>query len=218
MQTKASPSEVIPHEERAYILHDAVADLGIDAALSCIEQHESGAVSAIWEKSDAANNMRCYIECHFDRDACSGHTAADFLDESLYKQSQELVNCAITLSLSSRITGLPRISLKKEGDLLLVLASRSTQDPIPPKSLIQIAFLVLHETMKLQNASDQQDWGSDEAVELLAAMVRYREHRGRLPEKALFPRFLRSLDESIQEFAAKSDDTYAIARERAREL
>ena len=52
----------------------------------------------------------------------------------------------------------------------------------------------------------------------MEAMLEYKRTRDRFPEKSTFHgRFMRSLPDSVQEFAAYSENTYAIVKERIRE-
>ena len=217
---------VMAPAEQAIALHDAVASTEVGVLDKLDMNQSTGSLSAKWAIDSSATAL---VVAEFEREP--EYTLDSFLS---CVQTAEDSTCAILISVAHRIQGTKRVHITSVDTKPVVVISRAFDDPIPAFSLMQYGLTILHgivtsysracasanpdEAEEMSTAAPVQDWESEEGKQLMEAMLEYKQTRDRFPEKSTFHgRFMRSLPDSVQEFAAYSESTYAIVKERIRE-
>lgn len=214
--------EIVHISERVFTLQDAISDIEIGTLNDVELDTDSGAVTARW--SD--NNINAIILCEFERSRYNdvstfAHIVAD--DASS--------NCGVFISTSHRVQATKQVHITRAQDKPIVIVSRSIKDDIDPTALIHYGFITLYQIMRFCEkhtgesgqaaAVNVQNWESQEGQELIQAMLDYKQRHSqhRVPDKNVFHgRFMKGLSDNVRRFIELSENTYAIAKQRIRDM
>ena len=128
---------------------EVFAELEIGTLTDVSKKQREGFADRFWQYDfHSASNIpgiRGMLEIKHTKDLHSQNDIEKFNKDVKSGVAQNRINCAMMLSLTSRIHGSKQISLSFVDGIPVLRASRGTNDSLSPMSLVKMAFLTLVE-------------------------------------------------------------------------
>lgn len=142
------------------------ADLNLGSWTDTSRVSAPGHSDAFWEVDFAnCSKLSCLVEVKNSQRLHSVHDIKKFTDDVSEAGRQGRINCALLISLSARIPDTRPLQLSLEYGVVILRASRSASDHLPPRSLVETALNTLATAWPLvQRHRSEQNSGADSEV------------------------------------------------------
>ena len=139
---------------------DVFSDMEIGVLMDMNRKQKEGFVDRLWQYDFQVSHIpgiQALVEIKHVSNVHNQQDIENFDKDVKSGVEQNRINCAIMLSLTSRIHGSKQISLKFMDGIPILRASRNVNDLLSPISLIRIAFLTVVEVWPYLTSNESRN-------------------------------------------------------------